>query len=381
MSFYHELQRYDLEGFPQLVESRTPRDVERALSRTGALELEDFAALISESARRQYLKVMAQQAMQLTRRRFGRCVNMYLPLYLSNLCTNKCAYCGFSAFNKFKRVVLSLEEIKEECEAMRRLGYENLLLVAGESERRCGMPYYRQVLPVVKPYASYLQMEVQPLETADYAELKTLGLDAVSVYQETYHQGRYAQMHLGGRKADMRYRLETPDRLGQAGIDKVGLGALLGLYDWRVDLLALALHIRYMRSTYWRTNLSVSFPRIRPAEGGFQPYLPVSDGKLTQLICALRIFDPELDLTISTRESANFRDAVLPLGITALSAGSSTEPGGYAHRGQYLEQWTVNDDRSVDEVVAVMEKQGFEAVFHNASTTYFKSTAPRTAAS
>lgn len=372
MSFFDEISKLDVDKFIDLVDSRTDKDVERALAKTGKKTIEDFAALISENARKHYLDVMARMSEQLTRRRFGRCVNMYLPLYLTNLCNNKCAYCGFSALNKFKRVVLTMDEIREECEAIRKLGYENILLVAGENDRRGGMDYYRQVLPIVRPYAAYLQMEVQPLSTEDYAELKTLGLDSVSVYQETYHPGYYKKVHLAGKKADMRWRMETPDRLGQAGIDKVGIGALLGLYDWRVDLCATALHLLYMREHYWRTQMSISFPRLRPAAGGFQPLTPVSDAKLVQIICAWRIFDNELDLTISTRESAEFRDLILPLGITAISAGSSTEPGGYAHKGKYLEQWTVNDDRSVEEVVAALEKNGFEAVFHNASTTYFK---------
>ena len=372
MSFYDELSKLDVDRFKELVDSRSDRDVERALAKSSRRTLEDFAALISENARKHYLDVMAGMAEQITRRRFGRCVNMYLPLYISNLCNNKCAYCGFSVMNKFKRVVLTLEEIKEECEAIVKMGYGNILLVSGENDRRGGMDYFRQVLPLVKQYASYLQMEVQPLATEDYAELKNLGLDSVSVYQETYHPEYYKKVHLGGKKADMRWRMETPDRLGKAGIDKVGIGALLGLYDWRVDLCATAMHLLYMREHYWKTQMSVSFPRLRPAAGGFQPLTPVSDAKLVQIICAWRIFDNELDLTISTRESAEFRDLIIPLGITAVSAGSSTEPGGYAHKGKYLAQWTVNDDRSVGEVVDALERNGFDAVFHNASTTYFK---------
>ena len=266
-----------------------------------------------------------------------------------------------------------MDEIKEECEAIAKLGFQNILLVTGESERRGGMDYFRQVLPIVKPYAAYLQMEVQPLDTEDYAELKTLGLDAVSVYQETYHPATYKAVHLAGKKMDMRYRMETPDRLGQAGIDKVGIGALLGLYDWRVDCCALALHVLYMRQHYWKTRLSVSFPRLRPAAGGYEPHMPVSDAQLVQLIAAWRIFDHELDLTISTRESAQFRDMIIPYGITAVSAQSSTEPGGYAHKGKYLEQWHVNDDRTVEQVVKALELNGLQAVFHDASTTYLAS--------
>ncbi|HAO91654.1 MAG: 2-iminoacetate synthase ThiH [Succinivibrio sp.] len=372
MSFFDVLSKYDVDKFKELVDSKTDKDIELALAKQGAHTIDDFAALISERARTHYLDVMVQMSMQLTRKRFGRCINMYLPLYLTNLCSNKCAYCGFSVANKFKRVVLTLEEIEEELQAMNKMGYTNILLVSGENSHKAGMPYFEQVLPLAKNYADYLQMEVQPLETDEYARLKELGLDAVSVYQETYHPEYYKKVHLAGKKADMRFRMETPDRLGQAGIDKVGMGALLGLYDWKVDLVATAMHVLYMRDKYWKTNLSISFPRLRPAQGGFEPHSPVSDAKLLQIICAWRIFDNELDLTISTRESAQFRDLILPVGITALSAGSSTEPGGYAHKGQNLEQWTVNDARPVDEVVKVMEESGFDAVFHNASTTYFK---------
>lgn len=372
MSFFDVLSKYDVDKFKELVDSKTDKDIELALAKQGAHTIDDFAALISERARTHYLDVMVQMSMQLTRKRFGRCINMYLPLYLTNLCSNKCAYCGFSVANKFKRVVLTLEEIEEELQAMNKMGYTNILLVSGENSHKAGMPYFEQVLPLAKNYADYLQMEVQPLETDEYARLKELGLDAVSVYQETYHPEYYKKVHLAGKKADMRFRMETPDRLGQAGIDKVGMGALLGLYDWKVDLVATAMHVLYMRDKYWKTNLSISFPRLRPAQGGFEPHSPVSDAKLLQIICAWRIFDNELDLTISTRESAQFRDLILPVGITALSAGSSTEPGGYVHKGQNLEQWTVNDARPVDEVVKVMEESGFDAVFHNASTTYFK---------
>lgn len=371
MSFYDVIEKIDIDKFINLVDSQKDTDVEKALSKKEPLGVDDFAALISENARKHYLKDMVNISTQLTRRRFGRCVNMYLPLYLTNLCSNKCVYCGFSVMNKFKRVVLNLSQIDEECQAISKMGYKNILLVSGESERRAGIDYFKQVLPVVKKYATYLQMEVQPLSVDDYIQLKELGLDAVSVYQETYHKEYYSKVHLGGKKADYRWRLETPDRLGMAEIDKVGIGSLLGLYDWRADLCATALHILYMREHYWKTNLSVSFPRLRPAAGGFEPKLPVSDAKLLQIICALRIFDNELDLTLSTRESASFRDLILPVGITAISAGSSTEPGGYAHKGENLEQWTVNDDRTVDEVVSAMESSGFEAVFQNASTTFF----------
>lgn len=213
MSFFDVLSKYDVDKFKELVDSKTDKDIELALAKQGAHTIDDFAALISERARTHYLDVMVQMSMQLTRKRFGRCINMYLPLYLTNLCSNKCAYCGFSVANKFKRVVLTLEEIEEELQAMNKMGYTNILLVSGENSHKAGMPYFEQVLPLAKNYADYLQMEVQPLETDEYARLKELGLDAVSVYQETYHPEYYKKVHLAGKKADMRFRMETPDRL------------------------------------------------------------------------------------------------------------------------------------------------------------------------
>ena len=206
------------------------------------------------------------------------------------------------------------------------------------------MDYFREMLPIVREYASYLSMEVQPIDTEDYRELKSLGLDAVMVYQETYDPACYKENHLSGKKTDMRYRMETPERLGDAGIDKVGIGALLGLFDWKADTVALARHLLYMRQHYWQTRMSLSFPRLRPAAGGFEPVSPVNDRQMIQTLCAWRLFDHELEISISTRESRRFRDVIVPVVITAISAGSSTQPGGYAVDHHDLPQFFINDD-------------------------------------
>ena len=293
---------------------------------------------------------------------------MYLPLYLTNLCANDCSYCGFSMSNKLKRKVLTEAEAIAECEVIRQMGYESLLLVTGEHESKGGMEYFRRMLPAVRPYAAYLMMEVQPLTTAEYRELIGLGLDAVMVYQESYHQPTYAQHHLRGKKQDMRWRMETPDRLGEAGIDKMGLGALLGLADWRADSLMLAHHLSYLRKRYWKSRYSLSFPRLRPCTGGFSPTHPLTDRQLVQLICAWRLFDPELELSLSTRESASFRDAVIPLGITSVSAASSTQPGGYASPQRELEQFTIHDDRPVQQVADAIRARGLEVIWHEAGS-------------
>ena len=337
----------------------------------GKRVLADFAALISPAAEK-YLLPMTELSQQLTRQRFGNTISMYLPLYLSNLCANDCVYCGFSAKNKIKRKTLSVDEIERECQAIRQLGFTSLLLVTGEHERRTGMDYFRQVLPLIKPHAPFLMMEVQPLSADDYRELATLGLDGVMVYQETYDTAAYAQYHLRGKKTDFRWRLETPDRLGEAGIDKIGLGALLGLGDWRTDSMMTARHLHYMRKTYWKSRYSLSFPRLRPCIGGFQPQHPITDRQMLQLICAYRLFDPQVELSISTRESPAFRDFLMQVGITTMSAGSKTQPGGYAEDNTELEQFAISDERSPAQVVSVIKKQGMEAVWQESGPLHWQ---------
>ncbi|WP_028535138.1 2-iminoacetate synthase ThiH [Paludibacterium yongneupense] len=379
MSFYQEWERAaQLDPLPGIL-ALGPDDVERALSRlagSGRRELADFAALISPAAE-DYLLPMSELSQKLTRQRFGNTISMYLPLYLANHCANDCSYCGFSAKNKIKRKVLSANEVDLECRHIAAMGFKSLLLVTGEHERMSGMAYFREVLPVIKPYVSYLMMEVQPLSADDYRELVGLGLDGVMVYQETYDRTLYERHHLHGRKKDFRWRLETPDRLGEAGVDKIGLGALLGLGDWRTDSLMVARHLRYLRSRYWKSRYSLSFPRLRPCAGDFQPQSPVTDRQLLQLICAYRLFDPEVELSISTREGPAFRDFLMKVGITTMSAGSSTQPGGYASGGRELEQFAISDERSAEQVAAVIRRQGMEVVWQDASAQHWpQSSAP-----
>lgn len=369
MSFYDEWETLNWEAQKQWVSQQTAADVERALARCarpGKRDIADFVALISPAAE-SYLLAMTELSQQLTRQRFGNTINMYLPLYLANLCANDCAYCGFSMSNKIKRKVLSLEEIDRECQVIRDMGFKSLLLVTGEHERKSGMEYFREVFPVVKPYVSYLMMEVQPLATEEYRELVSMGLDGVMVYQETYHEPTYDQYHLRGKKKDFRWRLETPDRLGEAGVDKIGLGTLLGLGDWRTDSLMVARHLQYLRKTYWQSRYSISFPRLRPCTGGFQPEHPMSDRQLLQLICAYRLFDPEVELSLSTREGPEFRDFLMQVGITTMSAGSKTQPGGYAEDHPELEQFAVSDERSSSTVASVIQKKGMEVIWQESS--------------
>ena len=232
--------------------------------------------------------------------------------------------------NAIRRKTLDTAEIEAECLAIKKMGFDHILLVTGESERKVGVDYFKQALPIIKKYFSHITIEVQPLDQHEYEELIEYGVDSVLVYQETYHPVTYAEHHLKGKKSDFKYRLDTQDRLGEAGIHKMGLGCLIGLEEWRTDCFYVAAHLSYLEKKYWQSRYTISFPRLRPCAGGMEIKSVMDDKQLVQLICAYRLFNPEVELSLSTRESEHFRDNVLPLGITSLSAGSSTQPGGYA---------------------------------------------------
>jgi 2-iminoacetate synthase len=262
-------------------------------------------------------------------------------------------------------------EIDKECKTLHDKGFRHILLVTGESGREVGMDYFVKALKIVKKYFHNISMEVQPLGQLDYENLLQQGVHSILVYQETYHQEMYRDYHPKGRKSNFVYRLETPDRIGRAGMHKIGLGCLLGLHDWRTDSFFLALHLHYLERKYWKSRYSVSFPRLRPAEGMKYPEYGIKDKELVQLICALRIFSPETELTLSTRESGDFRNHVMKLGITSMSAGSKTNPGGYTDH-ESLEQFEVSDHRSVDDVSMMIRNNGYEPVFKDWDTCLSK---------
>jgi 2-iminoacetate synthase len=267
--------------------------------------------------------------------------------------------------NRLKRKTLSSTEIEQECQAIKAKGFDTLLIVTGEHETKVGIDYFRKALPIIKRYFSYVMFEVQPLATHEYAELRQLGLDAVMVYQETYQASTYAKHHLKGKKRDFRWRLETPDRLGQCGIDKIGLGSLIGLEDWRIDSTFTAMHLDYLRRRYWRSRYSLSFPRLRPCAGGVDIAKTISDKQLVQLICAYRLRFPEVELSLSTREQQALRDGLFRLGVTSVSAESKTQPGGYANEQQELEQFSIDDDRPVSAVAQAIKAKGLQPVWQD----------------
>ncbi|WON77225.1 2-iminoacetate synthase ThiH [Serratia sp. UGAL515B_01] len=361
--FNQRLQQLNWDDIQLGINSKTICDVENALN-AEKLTRDDFMALISPAAT-PYLEPLAQRAQQLTRQRFGNVVSFYVPLYLSNLCANDCTYCGFSMSNQLKRKTLNSEEIERECAAIKALGFDHLLLVTGEHQRKVGMDYFRQHIPTIRRHFSSLMMEVQPLAQEEYVELKALGLDGVLVYQETYHPATYQRHHLHGQKQDFNWRLATPDRLGRAGIDKIGLGALIGLSSsWRADCYLLAEHLLYLQQTYWQSRYSISFPRLRPCTGGIEPASLINEPELMQLICAFRLLAPDVEISLSTRESSLFRDHMIPVAINSVSAGSKTQPGGYADDvPPQLEQFEPHDSRTPQQVAQAIQTAGLQPVW------------------
>jgi len=327
-----------------------------------ALNLQDFQALISPAAE-PYLETMAKISQKLTQQKFGKTMLLYVPLYLSNKCSNVCTYCGFSMENKIRRKTLNMAQLEAEARAIKKLGFEHILLVTGESEQKVGMAYFEQVLKLLRNYFSHISMEIQPLSTDDYRQLGAWGVESILIYQETYHRRRYTECHTLGPKADFDFRLATPERVGEAGINKLGIGCLLGLEDWRTEAFHVAMHLTYLEQVFWKMRFSISFPRLRPCEGGAEINSPITDRQLVQLICAYRLFNHQVELSLSTRESAVFRDNMLQLGITSMSAGSKTQPGGYARSSSELEQFSIDDDRDPATVARMIKSRGYEPVW------------------
>ena len=360
--FSDELQKYDWDDTTAAIMSKTAADVDRALAKERHT-VDDFMALISPAAATR-LEEMARLSRALTQKRFGKTISMYIPMYITNSCTNSCVYCGFNRHNKMERVILTPGQIKDECEAIRRLGpFENLLIVTGENPRLAGTDYLEEALKVCRPYFNNLTIEVMPLSAEDYSRLTHAGLNGVVCFQETYNRARYKVYHPAGMKSNFEWRLNGYDRMGSAGVHKLGMGVLIGLEDWRTDVTMMARHLLYLRRHYWRTRYSVNFPRMRPSEGHFQPNVVMSDRELAQLTFAFRIFDPDVDISFSTRESPDFRNNIATLGVTSMSAGSKTDPGGYATYPRSLEQFAVSDERTPAQVEADIRRLGYEVVW------------------
>lgn len=354
------LSKHKWEHIKERIYAVEKDDVKLVLAKE-KLHVEDFLVLLSPSAAG-FLEEMARRSQYDTQKRFGKTMQLFMPLYLSNECQNICTYCGFSLENKIKRKTLSRAEIMIEALTLKKMGIDHVLLVTGEANSTVDITYFLEAIKILKGYFNTISVEVQPLEEEEYRLLYEAGVFSVLVYQETYHREVYKKYHPKGKKSNFDYRLETPDRIGRAGIHKMGVGVLLGLEDWRVDSFFNALHIDYLQKKYWKSKYAVSFPRLRPAEGVMEPNFILSDRELLQLICAYRIWNPEIEISISTRESETFRNHIIELGATTMSAASKTNPGGYSVDPQSLEQFEISDERSIEDFVAVIEGKGYECV-------------------
>jgi 2-iminoacetate synthase len=361
MTFTEIYNQYDWDDIKEQIYSKEARHVEAALNKRGTRDLDDFMSLLSPAAL-PFLEDMAGLSHDLTQKRFGKTLQLYIPLYLSNRCSNNCVYCGFRKDNRIERITLTEDQILKEVKIIKSHGFDHVLLVTGESNTSAGIEYFEKVLGLIRPYFSHISMEVQPMNQDDYSRLTPLGLNTVLIYQETYGKN-YSIFHPEGKKKNFTYRLETPDRLGAAGVHKIGLGCLLGLDDWRTDSWFVALHVDYLKKKYWKTKYSISFPRLRPATGIIEPNVIVTDRDLVQLICAYRIFDENLEISVSTRESEKFRNNAIKFGVTSISAGSRTEPGGYSALTEELEQFEINDNRTPEEIAEMISTQGYEPVW------------------
>ena len=344
-----------------------------------------FEQLISSKDDVQFDR-MAQLARQVTLRNFGRTMRLFAPLYLSNECINNCRYCGFSRDNPILRVTLTVDEVLEEAHYLRNKGFRQILLVAGEHPKFAGRDYLAKCVRLLAPDFPSISIEVGPMSTDEYVPIVRAGAEGLVVYQETYQRSVYAELHTAGPKRDFNYRLECAERAYAAGFRRIGIGALLGLWRWEDEALALAAHIEYLLRRCWQAQITVSLPRLRPAAGGFHPLFSISDRELAQLLCALRITFPQVGIVLSTRERASLRDALVSLGVTMMSAGSHTEPGGYTGRatrnlhrtirGRIVPpdfqdgedqlatgQFEINDDRPADVIAETLREQGFDPVW------------------
>ena len=385
MSFVGHFDQLPIDALWSRTRDTSDAEVSAALAKCEP-NLTDLATLLSPATAGQ-LESLARRANQLTQQRFGKVIRLFAPLYLSNECINNCQYCGFSRDNPILRVTLSADEVVREAKALAGQGFRNILLVAGEHPKFIPGGYLANCIEELREAVPSISLEVGPMETGEYRPLVRAGAEGLIVYQETYHREVYTDMHTSGPKRNFNWRLETPERAHTAGFRRLGIGALFGLSDWRRETLCLAAHAQYLLRHCWKSQLTISLPRLRPSAGEFDPLTDFNDRNLVQAICALRLFLPDAGIVLSTREPASLRDRLIPLGITMMSAGSHTEPGGYTgaghdslhytERGRIKElaanasEWAANatsqfdiaDERKPSAVAETLTRLGYEPVW------------------
>lgn len=366
MTYYDCHCRYKKMEWLNYLNKIEKNDVEQVLAKE-EVSMQDFIVLLSPIAEL-YLEQMAEKAREITLRHFGRTIQLYAPIYASNYCVNQCLYCSFSARNRGLRRKLSLEEVEQEAAFIAEAGLRQILLLTGESKKESPPGYIRDCVNILRKHFSSIAVEVYPLVEEDYRLLVKNGADGLTIYQETYNEDIYEKVHPAGPKKNFRFRLETAERGAGAGMRQVNIGALLGLADWRKDVFFLGMHAQYLQDRFPDVEIGISVPRLRPHTGAFQNLHIVSDKNMVQIILAMRILMPRLGISLSTRENSRFRDHLIPLGITRMSAGSATSVGGYkvsSYNNYTFSQFQIADERSVPEVMARIRQEGYEPVFND----------------
>lgn len=350
-----EMNNYDADIY-------TAKDVKEALA-AETCSVDNFKALLSPAAL-PFLEEIAQKAQKETRKHFGNSVAIFTPLYIANYCENYCVYCGFNCHNKIKRAQLNAEEIEKEMQAIAETGLEEVLILTGESPNKSSVEYIGEACKIAKKYFKLIGLEVYPMDSKDYAYLHECGADFVTVFQETYNSDKYKTLHLGGRKRIFPYRLNAQERAIMGGMRGVGFAALLGLDDFRKDALATGMHAYLLQKKYPHAEIAFSCPRLRPIINNdkINPK-DVHEPQLLQIICAYRIFMPFASITISTRECERFRDNIIQIAATKISAGVNVGIGGHSQEEEKGdEQFEISDGRSVDEIYQMIEDNGMQPV-------------------
>lgn len=342
----------------------TTDDVHTALQKD-TLSIEDFGALLSPAAL-PFLEEMAQRAKLETRKHFGNSVYMFTPLYIANYCENYCIYCGFNCHNKINRAKLNAKEIEKEMKTIADTGLKEILILTGESRSMSDVSYIGEACKIARKYFKVVSLEIYPVNSDEYAYLHKCGADYVTVFQETYDSDKYETLHLSGHKRIFPYRFNAQERALKGGMRGVGFAALLGLDDFRKDAFATGLHAYFIQRKYPHVEISFSCPRLRPIINNdkINPK-DVHEPQLLQIICAYRIFMPFSNITISTRECARFRDNVIGLAATKISAGVSVGIGGHGEEAKGDEQFEISDSRSVKEVYDAIINHNLQPVMND----------------
>ena len=361
MSYYDIILQYDWETTRRKIDASTEADVERALSHDRP-SMDDFAALVSPAADK-YLNELAAKSYRITRRRFGNTMQLYIPLYLANICQNHCVYCGYNCKSGINRRKLNMEQIKNEADYIADMGFKHILVLTGESERHSPVEYIGEAVKIISDRFASIGIEVYPREVEGYRHLVENGADSLTVYQETYDEVVYKKVHIKGPKANFKFRLDAPERGAKAGMRSLSIGALLGLADYRKDAFFTILHGEYLKTKYPHIELSYSAPRMKPFKGSFEDINPVDDPTEFQIMTVMRLFDPHAALNVSTRENLDFRKHVMPLGVTKLSAEVTTDVGGHTLGEAGTNQFENNTDASLEEVGKMLNSIGYQYVF------------------